>query len=352
MAETYFVTHNAGGGGVGSEGDPFTIVEAADNVAAGDTVYVKASGDYIVQDGANDCVLFLSTVGTLTSPITWIGYTSVITDGGVATIDASNNTLANCVGGTASLNFYQYFKNFRFTGASANGFNLSTDNYFRFDNCRFDNNGSRGIQGANYFTFYKCQADNNTDRGLYVNNNNTFFCCKVFDNSDGFYLASNNVIFGCIVYGNSGSQIRGNDSYLIVINCSIDGNNTGTYGILSNTTYPSPVFINNIIFDNDTGLRCTTDFGILTLSDYNLLYSNNTPRTLVPVGDNDVAGTDDPFTNSASGDYTLKDGSEALEKAIDMNVWDTGRMDIGCYQKYITGGGGSTRRSRIRSHGV
>ncbi len=317
MPGPYYVTHNAGGGGVGSEGDPFTIVEAADAVAAGDTVYVKASGDYIVEDGSNDCILFVDVVGTLTSPVTWIGYTSIITDGGVVTLDAGDNTLTNCVIANNSVQMYQHFKNFRCTSASGNGF--QGDQYIRFDNCRFDNNGGYGATMGYYCLFYKCQGDNNTSRGIAANNYNLIIACKTFNNSDGIWLNSNNTVYNCLSYSNTLSQIRCNSSGLIVIGCSIDGNNgVNTSGIIYGTASGIFIFLNNIIFDCNTGLYSSADFGVFRLSDYNLFYSNNTDRTNVSAGDNDVAGSEDPFTDSGAGDYTLKASSEAEDVGLDL----------------------------------
>ena len=62
-----------------------TLSKAADMVAAGDTVYVQATGSYVVQDGANDCVMYCTTAGTISQPITLIGYTTTITEYGIVT---------------------------------------------------------------------------------------------------------------------------------------------------------------------------------------------------------------------------------------------------------------------------
>ena len=43
---TYYTTHNAGGGGVGSFVAPWTLQEAADSAVAGDTVYICNTGTY------------------------------------------------------------------------------------------------------------------------------------------------------------------------------------------------------------------------------------------------------------------------------------------------------------------
>ena len=82
---TYYVTAGASGGGVGSEGDPYTLTEAIDNVAANDTVWIKADAAYTTEyatGGAKSSIFYLTTNGTLTQPIRWAGYKTTIGDGG------------------------------------------------------------------------------------------------------------------------------------------------------------------------------------------------------------------------------------------------------------------------------
>ena len=95
MAAPYYVTHNAGGGGAGTEGDPFTLAEACDAVAAGETVYVKASGAYSTQDGATGCVFNPSVPGGITTLVLWQGYHTTINDGLMIPAEFADGLLLN-----------------------------------------------------------------------------------------------------------------------------------------------------------------------------------------------------------------------------------------------------------------
>ena len=293
-----------------------TLAKAADEVAAGDTVHIKASGDYIAQDGANDCVLYLSTDGTAGSPITWEGYTSTPGDGGQAIIDASDNSLAYSVNGSAGS--FNAFKNLRMTGASSYGFAYNPIDCCYFENCRFDNNGSIGVFVDNYNIFYRCQADKNGDAGFFADNS-MFIGCKSFDNTfRGIRNAFAGVILHCICYGNGTAQILVNSINIIVSNCVVDGENS-TIGIHQDSVvgYGS-LFFNNIIFDCDTGISCDGDVSPFQIEDYNLFFSNTTDLINITAGANSISGSEDPFTDSASHNYTLKSNSEAEDAGFDM----------------------------------
>ena len=66
-----------------------TLAKAADTATTiGDKVWVKASASYVVQDGANDCVMQITNTGSNSLPIIYEGYTDTPGDNGVVTIDA------------------------------------------------------------------------------------------------------------------------------------------------------------------------------------------------------------------------------------------------------------------------
>ena len=142
---TYYVTAAAAGGGTGAIGDPWTLEEACDNVAANDTVYVKADNDYTVEydtGGAKNCIMYLVTNGALATPITWIGYHTNPGDGGVVTLDASVN----------GLNFaidlhgmdYQIFENFVFANGASRSISATGSTYCIFKNCSAEGATSEG----------------------------------------------------------------------------------------------------------------------------------------------------------------------------------------------------------------
>ena len=65
--DNYYVTADAAGTGDGSEGDPYTLLQAINAVVAGDTVIIEI-GEYDVSARVT-----FATSGTLENPIVWIG---------------------------------------------------------------------------------------------------------------------------------------------------------------------------------------------------------------------------------------------------------------------------------------
>ena len=79
-----------------------SIGKAMQTVAAGDHVGIKVTGtDYTVEDGSTDSIGAIITAGTAASPIIFEAYTTTLGDrptgSGRATLDASTNSLVNCI---------------------------------------------------------------------------------------------------------------------------------------------------------------------------------------------------------------------------------------------------------------
>ena len=94
-----------------------TIDKAMNTVAAGDTVYIKASATY--DETAN-----IDTAGTQGSPISFIGYSSTITDEGKVTWTKSSS--GSCLTDTPSSTYY-HFRNIKFNNAASS--NISVASY-------------------------------------------------------------------------------------------------------------------------------------------------------------------------------------------------------------------------------
>ena len=166
-----------------------SIGKALDTVVAGNTVYVKASGDYTAQHGASGAIGEFKTGAAVADFILFEGYTTTPGDGTFAcvTLDAGPNTLANCLKYPATdMYLYYAFRFFRFTGASGDGVDALGATYGRsigFYSCRFDNNGGSGLGGSYYYTLNLCQFDNNSSYGAigtYIIVSN----CVAFSNGD------------------------------------------------------------------------------------------------------------------------------------------------------------------------
>jgi len=292
---------------------------AANQVAAGETVYVKASASYTADDPDTATTNWeITTAGTSTTPIIWIGYTSTITDGGVVTVDAqdTNTTACLCMSGAV----YNVFKNFRFSQATGVGFSGASSNVATFINCRFDNNGSDGVNVASQCSFEGCLSDNNAGMGFVVTYYSLFVACIALSNTtNGFWLTSGSC-FACISAKNAGDWLFAcNSNYSFgMFNCVGDGDNDASQrGFEPRGDGYSIAIANCIFMDCNVGITSGNDCGELVISRNNLFYSNGTDRTSWKAGEGDVAGSSDPFTDSANDDYSLKSGSEAIDTGYD-----------------------------------
>ena len=298
-----------------------TLSFAAGTVAAGELVYVKGSASYVVEDASNDCVLYIDTAGGNTTGIKWEGYTTTPGDGGLFTIDASTNTLAYGIRFNVFGNAYNMVKNCRVTGASSAGYYSSADDRGCLWNCRADNCGSNGMTLQGNWLLVSPQSDNNTGHGISVGFYGQIVNPVAHTNTANGITASDvSVIINPLVYNNgaTGDGIDISGSSQVIYGGSIDcDNNAGANGLYSGSARSLVAVINTILFDCGVGVSFGAANNNSIAAQNNLFYSNATDRTNFPAGDNDVAGSSDPFTASATRDYTLKSGSEAIDAGVD-----------------------------------
>ena len=327
-----------------SEGNAWQhLAKAADIVTAGTTVYVKASAVYETEDGANNCVMQTSADGAVDSPITFIGYTSIITDGGQVTVNADpmGDQFASAIDGTAS-GSYHIWKNFIFTGGSSHGYNGGESDWCVFYNCRFTSNGGSGLLIDNWCLYYLCSFDTNTSSGIVSDSISRIFASKAYANGSYGMDLDGGEVLSSLVYGNGSDAICFSQAERdMVYGCTIDSENANN-GILFNTAgrVVPTVIINNIIYDANVGVNSAVaqsfDFALA-----NLINSNITDYTNFPAGIDDVTGAP-LFTNEAADDYTLSATSPAIdagsrESAPDRDVIGTSRpqgkaVDVGAYE--------------------
>lgn len=320
---TYYVDVTTGDNGDNGTTEALAWADlgyAANQVAAGDIVYVKASASYTADDPDTATTNWeITTAGTAVTPIVWIGYTTTITDGGVVTVDAQDtNTSALLISGT----LYNVFKNFHFTQADGDGVSGTAADRVTFKNCRSSNNANSGFTLNNYGLFEGCVADTNTAYGFDLDVENILVCCIAHTNTSMGFHIDNRIYVQCLSYNNSAtsSSIQmANTTAGLFFGCSVDGENgASSIGIRNATANGCSIaVVNNILFDCDVGVYNNSNCGELTIARNNLFYSNNTNRTNFLVGEGDVTGSSDPFTASATRDYTLKDGSEAIDAGYD-----------------------------------
>lgn len=343
MAGPYYVdvtTGNDGDDGLSEVNAFATLEHAAGVIAAGEIVYVKASANYVVEDGANDCCLLVETVGAVATPILWQGYHTTINDGGIVTIDANTNTLANCVRTDSLAATYNVFKNFRFTGASGVGFAGGTDDFMTFKNCRADNNGTHGFEVDNYCGFENISADNNgtttAHHGITADFSTSVIGVVAYANAGrGIDIQYGPVAFVLCYNNGNCPNIHCIADPTAVINCTIDGEAGNVSLGIQNTSVAAPfAVVNCILHDLNEGVKTDTATGELNIARNNLYNSNtaDVANFLAPSAGNGVGNRGDvedtpDFTNEGGDDYTIAAAGNPLAAGFDAkfvdDFWDS-----------------------------
>lgn len=258
----WYVSSLAGGGGNGTEGNPWTLAEAIINinnstVQNGDTVWLKNDGIYTTSG------IIISVPGAYNAYKRISGYDTIIEDGGRVIIRRS--------GGISNL-FYCYqacwtIENLELDGQNTGQVNLYIVNSDIIKNVCSHNAGTIGLYGDAYFI--NCCSYSNLSDGFYAghsynsiayNNSGIGFNfiysthnCISRNNTIGNFsgrTAGGTVIMNCIGDGGNGHGID-LGTCNIVFNCVIKDSPTGKEGIYF--SYTSSKITNkvfNINFDN------------------------------------------------------------------------------------------------------
>lgn len=319
MAGPYYVdvtTGDDGDTGLSEELAFATLSHAADTIAAGETCYVKASASYVVEDGANDCVMYITTAGAAASTINWIGYKTTIADGGIVKIDAGTNVLAHAVKTAIGGAVWNAFVNFDCQGATGNGFdsNSGSDDSMTFKNCRFYNNGGKGILVDNTCLFVNCIASDNTGIGFDGDSFLVFIACVSHTNSAGFLVNNSTVIYNSLAYNNSANDFHSGGVPTSFLGCTSDCE--GDVGDNCFVPYGwHDAVVNCVAHDGDTGIYATAYGAHMCISRHNVFNSSNTADVRadkwLPTSEGggignrgDVVDPANMFLDEASDDYT------------------------------------------------
>lgn len=318
-----------------SEGNAFeTLEQAADTVGivsqAEAKVWVKASAAYEVEDGANDCNLEITTVGTTLIPVVWEGYKDTPGDGGIVKINADpvGDQYANAVKTSIGGAVFNVFINFDFQGGSSHGFNANggVDDNITFKNCRFYNNGGAGILADNDIHFFNCIASNNTGIGFACDVNTYFVACIAHTNTIGFESTSVGHGYNCLAYGNSSHPFSCTSGASYWFGCTADAE--GGAGDNCFSLRSPSIVVNSIAHDGDNGIISATDDGELVISAFNVFNSSNTADTsswlATSTGDGtgnrgDVVDPANLFGAGEEAARTYSPGVGAQALAIDSN---------------------------------
>ena len=327
----YYVTTTAGGSGVGTSGDPFTLAQATAQAGTGNNFYVKA-GTYGVEDPGSGAVMDLDVNGTQIAKNRWIGYTTTIADFAIGDtppviINAGTSALARCVDTTTGPSNHIYFRGFQFTGATTQAIGGGAPDNLYFEGCRFDNNGSTSgyaVDVDNVCVMVGCEIDNNSNGGVSLDNEGQFLFCKFHDNAGGAQItaAADLVVISSLFYAGRNSSQVACSNMKTFLNNIIDGDNqAASVGVdLTSGSAAGTTLFNNIFFDLNIAIDESAGNTGFWCRGYNLFFSNNTDYSVNSLYSSDIAGASDPFTASATRDYSLKTASEGIDAGIDGSI--------------------------------
>jgi hypothetical protein len=321
-----------------------TIQAGLNLLANGDTLYVKASATYLIS-----ATLTFPTGPTYTSVTRVAGYGTTTGDGVMPvvranaasisiftlaqggcildTLDIDGDSQSGVTGVTVSGNYNACAVfNCKVRNCPTAGINLSTGQNGA-SRCEVTGCGT-GISLVTGAQATDCYVHDNTGIGI---NGGAFSdmwvdrCVVSGNGSYGIYIGYSSMIRNCVVYNNVGDGIMITQNYIGIIG-TILGNiiaSNGGYGI---TCIISPV------------AAPVTHPGI----DYNAFYSNTSgARQYLNAGAHDVTLTGNPFTDAASGDFSLNNtaGAGAACRAAGYpgafpGGLTTGYPDIGAAQHY------------------
>lgn len=306
-----------------------------------------------------------SSLGPTQPPNYITAYTTTRGDGGKATITLSTNVGLNGfdiqTGGWVVENF---IINCNSLATSTGIFAESTNAMIR--NCKISNFKTAGINASNtLWTIVNCEITgglSGATAGIVTSSSGVIANCYVHDNvCTGMNLGQQTAVVNCVVTNSTGTN---NDGILVgnssaVVNNVSHGHNR--YGLNMNAGNSVFYLKNNILSSNGSyGLRLATSAGYPADFQWDgNAYYNNTTGTRLNADDTgttnaingvspytnslDVILTANPFTNSASGDFTLNNtaGGGAACRGHGIpgampGLSQVGYMDMGAFQAQAT----------------
>jgi hypothetical protein len=352
-------------GTMGSTGGTFALggavqspVTAAAAVTAGNTIWLKNDGTYTVTTSITPA----NGGNNLTLATSMQGYTTTRGDSGKAVITTATNsvnlitTQNNMYYKNLSLSNTATVRAFGFTRAGITGFvadHIDLDGFssaFRF-------NGT--VSGLSLFYV---EVKNSTGAGFLVDSTNggygNLIAYSYFHgngaagiNHQGNILQivyvgdvfASNAAEG-MIYPNIGAGGTSPlDAQITVVN-SVFYSNTDGIKVSTTARYEELSVVNSVFYGN-SGVGITMGLGPGFAFAYNNAF-NGTPTNNYPTSVGQVTLTADPFTNAATGDYSLNStaGGGAVIKANGfpgVSLFGTGYLDIGALQSMGSSSGGA-----------
>lgn len=319
----YYVSASAGGGGAGTEGDPFTIVEAfaKSDYANEDIIWIK--------DGA---YTITATLNTSDDHIAFIGYKTSTGDLYETWGDhADKPTItSNSVSGylVASGGKEILFANLVLDGNSEATDVLVGGGREGAYNCVAKGGTSDGF--FNLKNVVACIADSNTATGF--NTIETCYACIAKGNSYGY--SGKGSSFMSVAYNN------GDDGWVsceMAVNCVATGNTGDGFGL--NSSNWAAFGINCIAEDNGAyGYLGSTDRPTMLINCNS--WNNTSGRSSEITVDSNPNTSDPALTDPSSDDYSLGNTNLDGKGAYIGNLDESGTLDTGAIQKDKGAGSG------------
>ncbi len=312
MATDYYMTADAGAGGVGSQADPWDETEfiqwvngsAAPNppvVVAGDRCYVE-SGTYTIGTALNT-----GTDGTSGNLIEIIGVTDI--DNPTTTEATVSGRPRFNMGANLDvvLDDLWWVRNLNIVGSKATPI-FRIDVNSRAENVRVENQGAGGAftSSGHSTRFVNCEgiAPSSTAFSTF-STFPAFINCIARDSAAGIAAAGEvSLLSGCLIYNitNVGAALAGVNRQSAIGNTFY---NCGT-AITGTGVGVSCIFLQNII-DSCTASAVWTAAQGTDLWDWNNFFNSGAPSN-VTVGPNTLA-VDPKFVNAAGGDFRVQEAS-------------------------------------------
>lgn len=319
--------------GTGSTGAWRTLQKAMNEVAAGDTVWVKVGRAHTDDDDGDGYCAEIQTAGGTRNPVSFIGYKSskgdagtyraahpelrpsdpsfddyrVVLDGDAGNLERGFSTIIN-------KNYY-IFENFRATRFSSGGFYGSgVPESLTYRNCRSHLNLIIGFYTGKCCWFEDCCSDNNTINGIH--GGGTVLNCDVHNNGQiGIAALERFVVLFSRIYENgydAFNAIATVSNHVVCNNTFVGKDKAAGKKAIALPDYEAcETVINNIIHDFDIGIWAASDLGAQCVVRNNLFTNVNTPRVNFPEGMGDIEASDPKFVDEANGDYRLRFDSPA-----------------------------------------
>ena len=298
-----------------------TIQKAMNTLAAGDQVYVKATGNYNEQV---DTV----TTGSSSNPVRIEGYTTTVGDDGQVTIDGQSTRQYGVYVNSGTGNYYEW-RNFTFKNATTAGFYGSMNAFTTWINCRAEDNGGSGFVQDNNTCCVNCTSINNSGLGFDADSKCIYIGNVSGNNTDHAYYAR---IEGCesayknVAYGLASGKVCFNltKCYGLYAN-TMDADNLGGHMFSAPSTDGNIGVADNVFYDGGNPMSMHAAYGYMgyAVEVNNLINScgSRTGGTSASIV-NEQTGAPG-FEDEANDDYTPGSGSNLLGNGVIPGSWTT-----------------------------